>query len=539
MDSGGTQRTDRGSRRRTAAVTVGLLLAVVVAGTGLAATGDAGIRSQQADSRITGEVETSAGDPVAGEDVRIVDLDTGGTVATVRTRSDGSFGPVELEPGNYTAEVADPAYESFATRVRLEPGEVEHISVTVERRTGRIRGEVQNQNGTAVGGVEVAIRDVDAGTTVATVTTRSDGSFGPMDLPAGANYTARVDRPGRVDFATVVHLGANEAQTIQVTLDRARGSLKGTVRETDADPVAGVDVAFYLQHNGTRMATVTTRSDGSFGPVELPAEAEFVVNVDEPAWAEFATAVALDDGETKSVPVTLRRTAGSLEGTVANDGGDPVAGATVRVTNATNGTTVHTPTTAADGSWGPVLVEPGAWAVSAAAPGHAPASTTVQVGESASVALALDRLLELSAPSADGPVRTDEELAVEVTVSNPSTAERSTDLVLSVAGTERATKGVTVAAGGSRTATLRTGLSVGPGDYVVRVATGNRSVTTTVAVTGTPTATATPTPSATPSPTRTPTSTATPTSGDGASGFTAAVALGALAALGLAGRRRR
>lgn len=262
--------------------------------------------------------------------------------------------------------------------------------VGAAQSTGRITGEVEYQDGTPAGTVDVDVVDTDAGTVAATVTTSTDGSFGPEDLPADVNYTARVDRPGVEDHATRVHLQENESKTIQVVLENVTGELRGTVTDADDDPVAGLEVELRIVEDGTVERTVTTGSGGSYGPVEVPANANYTAVVDSEEWNTSAPTVGLAPNGTEVVDASVERTVGELSVNATDADGDSIAGVTVEIVDEDTGSVAATNETDADGTTGPVTRSPGNYTARIADSGWRSTAETVHLEAGGTATITLD-----------------------------------------------------------------------------------------------------------------------------------------------------
>lgn len=435
------------------------------------------------DSRLRGEVQETSGEALGGVEVEIVNTDNGSVVGTVTTASDGSWGPLQFPPGNYTARLVSWRWEAFSTTVGLETAETEKIFTSADPKTGYLRLDVVDTSGASLGGVDVEIVNVDDGSVVRTVTTASDGTW-QSEFQVG-NYTARIAESGWETFATVVMLEKNETERIDVTGDRQVGKLRLEVTDTSGNPLGGVTVEIVNTDNGSVVRTATTQSDGSWGPEQFPA-ANFTARIADPGWESSASDLQLADGESKKILVTGTSTSGSLSGAVTDAGGSALTDATVQVVNATNGSVVATVPVDASGSWGPVTVPRGGWEVSATRNGYEPAtrSVTVAGGSMTTVDLSLAAALSVDVQSTSSPVTVGETLSVTARVENTAGSTVSGTVVLAVDGTRHDSSTLTLSAGEVRTVTLawQTGSGDG-GTHTATVDAGADTASTGVSVT--------------------------------------------------------
>jgi PGF-CTERM protein len=465
-----------------------------VAGTPVTSGSESDGADAAADARLVTrmrlEVEDTSGNPLGGIEVEIVNLDNGSVVRTVTTASDGTWGPAEFPPANYTARIAEPGWKSFATRVNLEDGEAEKIQVTGERQTGQLRLAVEDTSGNPFGGIAVEVVNLDNGSVVRQVTTASDGTWGPERMPAG-NYTARIAEPGWKSFGTRVNLEDGEAEKIQVTGQSSSGSLEGTVTDAGGSALADATVQVVNTSNGSVVATLPVASGGSWGAVELPRGSYRVVatsNGYEPASRTVSVggstrSVALSlapalsasitsttspvaTGETLSVTARIENTASSeVSGTVVLDVGGTRRDATTLTLSGGEARTVTF-------EWQTGSGDAGSYTASVDT-GADTATTSVTVAEPSG--------LSVDISSTDSPVAPGETLSVDVRVDNTGSVEVTETVALVVDGEQRDSRGVTLSPGDARTITL-TWSDATAGEYTATVEGASDSDSTGVAV---------------------------------------------------------
>ena len=505
---------------------------VVVVVVGTAVTGVAA----QSDSRLRGEVQYQNGTAAGDTDVEIVDIDTNSVVETKTTRSDGTWGPDQFSPGNYTTQVDKPGFKSFATRVELGNGETEKIFMTL--KSGNIEGTVTDTDGDPVGGLEIELRNLDTGSTERRVTTRSDGTYGPNQVRANVNYTVRVVADEWEGTAPQVNVTIGETETINVDVERTVGELSVKATDGDGDPVDGVTVEVIDDDTGAVAAANVTAADGTIPAVTLDPGA-YTARITDNDWQSTADTVQLLAGERRTIALEGTRTESRVSGTVTNAAGDPIDGATVTIRNASTGGTVASATTSSDGTWGPLVVSSGRLRLDATASGYQAADRTIEVspGENTSRQFTLEATGGIRIAATDTALE-DGTLTTQVGLRNEAEVTRQANVSVTVDGTTRAGRTVSLAGGETRTVTLETDLPATDGPYDVTIEAGSESLSTAVEAESTPTDTPASTSTADATVTDAPTD--TPTSdGDGA-GFgllIAGVAL-AVAAVSLLARRQ-
>jgi hypothetical protein len=160
--------------------------------------------------------------------------------------------------------------------------------------------------------------------------TRDNGTFKAWPVPPG-RVRAIVRHPaylaGVSDLVTLAPAG--EA-TVQVVL-RAGGTLEGRVLDDRQMPVASVRVDM-SEVKGVQERTTTTADDGTFGFAAVPREMVISVSrrdaIDDIA---VRTNVVVKEGERKEIEITLPPMRDPVKVHVADERGDPVDAAEVRL----------------------------------------------------------------------------------------------------------------------------------------------------------------------------------------------------------------
>jgi PGF-CTERM protein len=467
--------------------TVALWVTVVlVVASATIATGVAG----QTNSRMWGEVTYQDGTAGGNVEVEVVNLDSGTVVNTTTTRSDGTWGPHYYQPGNYTVDVDRSGVEVYSTEVWLKQGETQKIDTSLDNVTGDLEGSVTDDDGDPVDGLDIEIRNVDAGTVERRVTTRNDGTYGPILVPANANYTVTVDNSEWTVTAPTVHLASDGTEQLDVDAERTVGDLTVAASDRDGSSIEGVTVEVIDADTGTVEATDDTAQDGTTDAFTLPP-GSYTARIDEQGWESTAPTVRLAGGEFETISLSGRLTTGAIAGTVTDGAGEPVGGAAITVRNATSGVTVATATTDATGGWGPVGTSVGRLSVAASAEGYTDANRTVDVaaGTNESVSLTLRQRGGVRIQSSDTSLE-DGTLTATMTLRNDGGISEEATVTMVVDDTTRAERSVSLSGGETRTVTLETDVAAKSGTYDVTIEAGNESISSAVTAAGTDTATA-------------------------------------------------
>ncbi|WP_172824898.1 carboxypeptidase regulatory-like domain-containing protein [Halorientalis sp. IM1011] len=336
-------------------------------------------------------------------------------VVTLKSVDDGPAAPANFD-------VTTPSSNSPVVE-----GETLTVDATVEN-TGESAG-TQTVELNVAGSVQDSQEvDLDAGGSedVSLSWTTAEGDAG--------NYTATVS-------------SENDSASTDVTVTESvtTGTIEGTVTDDSGSAIEGATVSADGE-------STTTAADGSYS---LTVEAgDYTVEASANGYESDSQNVTVNAEETTTANFSLTEIVndGTIEGTVTDDSGSAIEGATVSADG-------QSTTTAADGSYS-LTVEEGDYTVEANADGYQSdnATVTVTAGETTS------QNFSLSAVQTDG--------TIEGTVTDAS---------------DSAIEGATVSAGGQSTTTAADGsysLTVEEGDYTVEAtADGYEADNATVTVT--------------------------------------------------------
>lgn len=295
--------------------------------------------------RLEGVLADGRGRRAGGVGLRLLALPDLAEAPRIVTREDGTFRSAALVPGRYRL-IAPPGgvdRPGAEAEVEVVSGEVTTVSLE-PAGLGRIDGAVLRR-GTPVPGVVVeavvlASRGCDE--LVLRTTTDAAGGFHWDGLDEGRYLLRLVD--GAVRSGVPVRLGRGDRVTRDLEL--GEGGVRGIVRTTAGDPVAGAEVVAVpvapdrRDPDATPSGRVRTRPDGRFELTGLPV-------------ARYRLHVTPVGRPTRTVPDVVAEPAGSrpelevvvgggglLDLTVRDDRGRPVLAAEVWVERA-DGVALH------------------------------------------------------------------------------------------------------------------------------------------------------------------------------------------------------
>lgn len=217
--------------------------------------------------------------------------DTTGTIA------DSAIGLPSTEPGT----------NWFSLTLDAEITDVEGPGET----GGTVSGVVTGDGPTPVEGATVSAAGSET-------TTDASGTY-QLQVPAGTQ-TVTVDADGFESSTGTVEVQTGGTATLDVTLDSLEtGTVSGTVTDGAGDPVEGATVSAA----GTE---TTTDASGAY-ELQVPGGAQDVM-VEADGFESATESVEVVAGSTTTLEVELTRVA-TVSGTVTDESGNPVEGATV------------------------------------------------------------------------------------------------------------------------------------------------------------------------------------------------------------------
>jgi len=314
-------------------------------------------------------------------------------VGSVATGDDGTYSLQSLIPGTYKIRFSAAGYETVwypaggdatAEEVRLDPRDVlDDLNVELVGALGQLFGQIAvppDAEGvplTVTATQVVERRDGSTGGAAAippVVTT--DGNIALSGLPTPATYLITVTGDGfqTQQFEQTLTGGqATVMNTVQITA--ANGSISGTVRDGNMQPIGGVAITARSGDLELKSVTPTTGNVGQFQIIGLPTPQTYSITFEFPGYTSSTIALSLGAGQTPSgIDVQLFGGNGSVTGVAVGQDGSAIGGAIVTVLGEGLESTTTTLTTGGIGG-GPGsftvtnLPVPGNYSVSITGPG--------------------------------------------------------------------------------------------------------------------------------------------------------------------------
>ena len=248
--------------------------------------------------------------------------------------TDGSYVLTVVPPGSYTvtgiAFVPQGSSLTGTTSASVTAGQVTVANVTIQP-TGAVSGTVRNGSGTPAANVFMSLNGSGASRSTQTDGT---GRYTFSDVPVGSFTVTAYEPNTNVPSSAVVTVSQDQTTTQDLTLV-ALGTVRLQVSFAAGGPAAGVQVNILEAARGFFRFAGTTDASGRLDIVNVPTGA-FTVRAFHPVnFAVFRDASGSMPAVGGIVPVALTLPAmASVQVTVHNATGDPVAGATVNLRDA-------------------------------------------------------------------------------------------------------------------------------------------------------------------------------------------------------------
>lgn len=325
-------------------------------------------------------------------------------VATADVSADGSFALANVpSPGDYQLIAEKPGSDTETRAVVVAPGQkVEGIEVNLRPSGGVVSGTVY-ANGQPAGGVDVSATDGTTKIATVSLTKGAIGTYALRNLSTPGLYTITVAKPGFQPQTRTATLDVGVAPApVDFSLVPDVGSISGTVTGPDRAALGGVSVHLT---GGTVDVTATTVSQGpgtgtyTFG--QLPVPGNYTVTFSKPEFVDQVRLAPIDPAtgpaDVGGVDASLGASDSQITGSVIDDGGTPVAQATLTLTD---GSTTRTLLSADEplGAFTFAHVVPGSYTLTASLVGAADVVqiVTVRPGKPVNKVLQLGRRASLS-----------------------------------------------------------------------------------------------------------------------------------------------
>jgi hypothetical protein len=294
----------------------------------------------------------------------------------------GVYAASGLNPTTYTLTVTAANHSPLTTTITLEPGRpVTQISILIADRRNALAVHVQGQTGNAapapLAGATVSVTSGATPVAGSPFTTLAPGDVQVSGLDDGTYHVVIAGAAGS-GFGSVardVTLASGQLAGLEATLQRVLPAVRVTVTSTSGASLAGALVSLVATGAGANSQAAQQAVDtaGTVGTQFNQVEpGSYLITTSGPAGHQPSSTpltVLITDAPTVTTPVQVQESALDLTLTGASS-----VRASVAVAAA--GGDVQTLSVFGDGQHHTVYVPPGAWSVSAAAPGFTIAEQT-------------------------------------------------------------------------------------------------------------------------------------------------------------------
>lgn len=268
---------------------------------------------------VTATLVDATGDPEA---------DATGEVPTFSQQTDGD---IRLEglptPGTYRIRVEGADFEPQVFEESLEGGEVKVLNtVRMGAALGSISGTAVDAEGQPLGNVVVTVTGGDVEREVTTPTSGNVGQFQVIGLETPNTYVLTFELDGYSGQTIALDVLAGEDRTgITALLIGGIGSVSGTVRDTEGNPLGDVAVELAGDEFGATTTTLTTGDDGggvgTYSLSGIPVPGVYTITFDADGFVPETIEVGfLAAGPAPPTDVVLRPDVGEVSGSVSGEG---------------------------------------------------------------------------------------------------------------------------------------------------------------------------------------------------------------------------
>ncbi|MEO9139103.1 MAG: carboxypeptidase-like regulatory domain-containing protein [Jatrophihabitans sp.] len=323
-------------------------------------------------------------------------------VSSAATQADGTYTLAGLFPTSYFLKFSSAGYRTVwypaaptqtgAQSVNaVAQGSTTGVNATITGLPASISGTIDPGDTTVPVTTTVVARPLLSTSGVApksTTTVTNNGKYSLSGLAAPGSYELTFTTPGYQASTLVDSLGGGDKRLEPtLTLGASTGTISGVVSDNGV-PLGGATIRTTLAGEPLSVTTPTTGQVGAFTLGNLPTPATYVISFSAPGHGSHTEIVDLRAGQSHTgLNVDIAGGTGSVTGTLTDENGNGLGGATVTVGGTKSATPPTTTTlTAAPGEGNFAvngLTAPGAYTLTFTLDGYAPASVPVRLTSNA------------------------------------------------------------------------------------------------------------------------------------------------------------
>ncbi|MBN9654118.1 carboxypeptidase regulatory-like domain-containing protein [Halobacillus sp. GSS1] len=327
---------------------------------------------------IEGQLVDSIGNPITGGNLQVrLTSDLNVVIATILAQPDGSFLFENIFPGTYLVTATAPGYQTGVVGVLVEAGEVTQTIILLNASPAVLTGQVLSaQTSAGISGSTVTVTHPLTGGVVGTAFTDPDGNFNIDNLPAGTyNVSASAQDFGSASSAVFLEAGGTSSVTL--ALSPNPGDVSGTVIDRITGAVlsgAGVQI---FDATGAFVFSTATDALGNYVALGL-SPGTYTAVAGFTGYSNQLISFTVNSGETAVASFALDPNPSTLNGTITDEGGNPIIGAEIIVRQFTaTGPVIATAVSHADGGYLITTLPQGSFTVIVTAPGFGTETASV------------------------------------------------------------------------------------------------------------------------------------------------------------------
>ncbi|MCF6137925.1 carboxypeptidase regulatory-like domain-containing protein [Pseudalkalibacillus berkeleyi] len=284
---------------------------------------------------VTGTIiNATTGLPITDLMIEVKIVDTFGNVVTSTfTDLNGQYEVNNLMPGIYGILASAPNFQTNSASVKLLPGQLTNVNVTLTPEPGTIIGTITDTGGNPLSNVSITIVD-DTGFIVGTVLTDTNGNYVFNGLAPG-NYTITSIAAGFQSLSTGAIVQSNETTVVDQSLVSNPGSISGTVSPVVEDTLITLSTS-----DGIPIASTLTNTNGNFQFNNLQP-GQFILTASAPNYQTSTVGTTVVSDQTTSATLTMIPNPAEVSGFITDNSGSPITNATIQVLDE-NGTVLQT-----------------------------------------------------------------------------------------------------------------------------------------------------------------------------------------------------
>jgi hypothetical protein len=279
-------------------------------------------------------------------------------------------------PGFFEVRFSKPGYATRAYIVEMpDDGSPIVLDTDMEAGDGGISGFVLGPDG-PLGGADITVTDGTVTLSTTTPTTGSVGQWSVDGLTTPGSYLVTASRRGYGTATSLVRLsGGQTISGVQIQMQPGTGAITGRVRSS-AGPLGDITIS---ATDGDVVRTATTLTEGpvgSFTLPDLPSPGVYTLTIEGDGWLSQTRDIALTGGQA-TVDVEMTARTGIAYGRITDTAGTPLGGVGITAISEDH---EYKNTTAPDGRFELVGLEPGSYVIEFSSFEHHTGSSLVAIG---------------------------------------------------------------------------------------------------------------------------------------------------------------